>query len=306
MSAQAETATITTENVQPEDHPIAPFIRMDRMPHIWCPTCGIGTVVKCYAAALEKLDIDPKTIAIVSGIGCTGRVAGYMNYDAFHTTHGRAIAFATGLKMARTELNVTLFSGDGDLSGIGGNHFIHAARRNMDLTVIMVNNFNYGMTGGQLGPTTPLDARTSTSRYGNYDPAFNVPYLAEASGAVYVARWTALHVRRLENSFTEALQKKGFSVVEVISPCPALYGRMNRQPSGLDQMKYYRESSIIKHGADTRDADIDLNGKIIIGKFIDKDRPTFSDLQENVRRRTFGDKEKEDSAQKKIAAVAKQ
>jgi len=155
------------------------------------------------------------------------------------------------------------------------------------MTIICVNNFNYGMTGGQQGPTTPLDARTSTSRSGNPEPAFNVPHLAAASGAVYVARWTALHVRRLEQTITEALLKRGFTLVEVISPCPTLYGRMNRQPTGLDQMRYYRENSIIRHGADTRDVDIELNGKIIVGKFIDTERPTFSDLQNRILSKTF-------------------
>ncbi|GAH82010.1 unnamed protein product, partial [marine sediment metagenome] len=157
----------------------------------------------------------------------------------------------------------------GDLIAIGGNHLIHAARRNVDMTIICVNNFNYGMTGGQLGPTTPLEARTTTSLIGNYERPFSLPYLAAASGAVYVARWTSMHVRRLEQTITEALLKRGFRFIEVISPCPTTYGRRNRQPTGLDQMRYYRESSIIRHGADTKDVDIDLNGKIIVGKFIE-------------------------------------
>jgi len=266
------------------------YLRGDRMPHIWCPGCGMGSILHCFLDSMVKSGLPEDKVVVVSGIGCAGRVAGYVRMDSFHTTHGRAIPFATGLKLANPELKVVVFSGDGDLIAIGGNHFIHAARRNMDMTVICVNNFNYGMTGGQLGPTTPLDARTSTSRYGNFEPAFNIPYLAEASGAVYVARWTALHVRRLEKSFNEALLKKGFSMVEVISPCPPQYGRMNRQPTGLDQMRYYRESSIIKHNTDTRDVGIELNGKIIVGKFVDVERPTFSDLQDNVTQRTFGPK----------------
>ncbi len=287
-----------------EEYRVGDCLREDRMPHIWCPGCGMGTILHCFLDALHKSGIPLDQVVVVSGIGCAGRVAGYVKLDSFHTTHGRAIPFATGLKLANPKLKVVVFSGDGDLIAIGGNHFIHAARRNMDITVICVNNFTYGMTGGQLGPTTPLDARTSTSRYGNYEPTFNVPYLAEASGAVYIARWTALHVRRMEKSFTEALLKRGFSLVEVISPCPVLYGRMNRQPTGLDQMKYYQENSIIQHGANTKDAGIELNGKIIVGKFLDVERPTFSDLQEKVRERTFGPKSQAENAPSQKAAAA--
>ena len=287
-----------------EEYRVGDCLREDRMRHIWCPGCGMGTILHCFLDALHKSGIPLDQVVVVSGIGCAGRVAGYVKLDSFHTTHGRAIPFATGLKLANPKLKVVVFSGDGDLIAIGGNHFIHAARRNMDITVICVNNFTYGMTGGQLGPTTPLDARTSTSRYGNYEPTFNVPYLAEASGAVYIARWTALHVRRMEKSFTEALLKRGFSLVEVISPCPVLYGRMNRQPTGLDQMKYYQENSIIQHGANTKDAGIELNGKIIVGKFLDVERPTFSDLQEKVRERTFGPKSQAENAPSQKAAAA--
>ena len=194
------TVTETTEQLA-DKHPIAPYLRMDRMPHIWCPTCGIGTVVRCYAKALEESGVDLDKASIVSGIGCTGRVAGYMKLDAFHTTHGRAIPFATGLKLARPELLVTVFSGDGDLSGIGGNHFIHAARRNMDVLVILVNNFIYGMTGGQNAPTTPLTAKSSTMPFGNFERPFSLPHLAASCGASYVARWTSLHIRRMTKSF---------------------------------------------------------------------------------------------------------
>ncbi len=291
MSAQTETATIDTENVQPEDHPIAPFIRMDRMPHIWCPTCGIGTVVKCYAAALEKLDMDPKKIAIVSGIGCTGRVAGYMNYDAFHTTHGRAIAFATGLKMARTELNVTLFSGDGDLSGIGGNHLIHAARRNMDLLVVLVNNFTYAMTGGQNAPTTPLTAISSTMPFGNFDRPFNLPHLAASCGASYVARWTSLHIRRMTKTFEEAMQRKGFRFIEVIAPCSTLYARRNKLGTGLNLMQFYHDNSEIRHGEDTRNVDIGFQDKIICGKFVDEpEKTTYHENMHAHYEKVLGDK----------------
>jgi 2-oxoglutarate ferredoxin oxidoreductase subunit beta len=262
-----------------QHHPMDRFLRQDRLPHIWCSGCGLGTALNCFLGALIKSELDPDQVAVVSGIGCSGRVAGYVNMDSFHTTHGRAIPFATGLKLANPAIKVVVFSGDGDLIAIGGNHFIHAARRNMDLTVICVNNFIYGMTGGQLAPTTPTSARTSTSPLGNRDHPFNLAYLAAASGASYVARWTTLHVRRLERALTEALLKPGFSFVEIISPCPTLYGRLNKQKSGLEQMAYYKASSIIRHGADPRQADIALGGQIVVGKFVDLDKPSYLELQ---------------------------
>jgi len=263
-------------------HPMDDLLRTDRLPHIWCPGCGLGTALTCFLSALRKSGLDLDKVAVVSGIGCTGRVAGYVRLDSFHTTHGRAIPFATGLKLANPELKVVVFSGDGDLVTIGGNHFIHAARRNVDITVICVNNFNYGMTGGQAGATTPLGGITTTSPYGNYEYPFNVSALATASGAVYVARWTVLHARRLERSMTEALLKRGFSLVEVISPCPTGFGRRHKQRQGLDTLRYYREHGVIRHGIDPREADISLGGALIEGKFVDMDKPTF--LEQRARR----------------------
>ncbi len=256
-------------------NPMENLLRMDRIPHIWCAGCGIGTVVTSFAEAIKKNKEDLDKLAIVSGIGCTGRVAGYVKLDSFHSTHGRAIPFATGLKLAKPDTKVIVFSGDGDLSGIGGNHLIHAARRNMDLLVICVNNFNYAMTGGQVASTTPLTANASTAPYGNYEYPFSLPYLAEAAGATYVARWTALHLRRVTKSIQEALNRKGFSFIEVITPCVTLYARRNRLGDGLNLLKYYYEQAEIKHGADTRTVDIDYQGKLIVGKFVEKDKPDY-------------------------------
>jgi len=267
-----------TQNSKPDSHPMDYLLREDRLPHIWCSGCGIGVALTCFIKALEKSGLNLDKVAVVSGIGCTGRVAGYVKLDSFHTTHGRAIPFATGLKLANPELKVVVFSGDGDLIAIGGNHLIHAARRNVDMTIICVNNFNYGMTGGQVGPTTPVGATTSTSPYGCFEYPFNLPYLAAASGAVYVARWTALHVRRLEKSILDALHKRGFSFVEIISPCPTLYGRWNKQRTGLAQMQYYHDKGVIKHGIDPKEADIELGGEIIEGVFVDVEKPTFLDF----------------------------
>ncbi|MCJ7522883.1 MAG: 2-oxoacid:ferredoxin oxidoreductase subunit beta [Dehalococcoidia bacterium] len=253
------------------------LLRLDRMPHIWCQGCGIGPAVGCFTRAIESSGLDPDKIALVSGIGCAGRAAGYVKLDSFHTTHGRALPFATGLKLGNPELNLVVFSGDGDLVAIGGNHLIHSARRNMDMTVICINNFNYGMTGGQVGPTTPLGARSTTTPYGNFEYPFNVPYLVAASGATYVARWTVLHVRQLEWSIAEAMTKPGFSFIEVLAPCPTLYGRMNKEPKGLDTMHSYQERSVVRDGADPKDVAIDSDGPIVVGKFVDIERPTFCD-----------------------------
>ncbi len=260
-------------------HPLDSYLRVERLPHIWCPGCGLGLILGCFLRGLLKSGLDLDKVVIVSGIGCTGRVAGYIKLDSFHTTHGRAIPFATGLKIANPELKVVVFSGDGDLTAIGGNHLIHAARRNIDITVLCVNNFIYGMTGGQFGPTTPLAARTTTSPYGNMEQPFNIPYLAAACGAVYVARWTTMHFRWLEKAITEALAKKGFSLVEAISPCPT-YFRMNKKVTGLEEMKYYRANSIIKNGADPRSVGTAFSQPMIVGKFIDIERPYLPGLQD--------------------------
>jgi 2-oxoglutarate ferredoxin oxidoreductase subunit beta len=272
------------------EHPMEGLLRMDRIPHIWCPTCGIGTALTAFASALQEQEIPLDSISIVSGIGCTGRVAGYTKLDSFHTTHGRAIPFAVGLHLANPSLKVVVFSGDGDLVGIGGNHFIHTARRNVDITVICVNNFLYAMTGGQVAATTPVSANTSTSPYGNFERPFNLPLLAQSCGASYVARWTSLHIRRMTKAFGEALNKRGFSFVEVIAPCSTLYARRNRLGTGLDLMKFYHDNSEIRHGADPNDVDIGFQEKIICGKFVDIEKPTFLDAMNDWYSRALGDK----------------
>jgi 2-oxoglutarate ferredoxin oxidoreductase subunit beta len=281
MSAEARNET---------KNPIENFLRMDRIPHIWCSGCGIGTVVSSFADALSKSGLDLDKTIIVSGIGCTGRVAGYVKLDSFHSTHGRAIPYATGLKLANPELKVVVFSGDGDIFGIGGNHFIHAARRNMDLTIICVNNFNYAMTGGQVAATSPIRANLSTAPYGNYEYPFSLPYLADACGASYVARWTVLHMRQVTTSMMEALNHKGLSLVEVITPCVTLYARRNRLGDGLNLLKFYYENSEVRHGADTRTLAIGFQEKITCGKFIDREKPTFLECMNEHLSKTLGGK----------------
>jgi 2-oxoglutarate ferredoxin oxidoreductase subunit beta len=276
-------------------HPMDSLLRGERLPHIWCQGCGLGTVLTTFIAALQWLEEnrswDLDKVVVVSGIGCTGRIAGYVRLDSFHTTHGRAIPFATGLKLANPELKVIVLSGDGDIAGIGGNHFIHAARRNLDITVVCVNNFNYGMTGGQVGPTTPHEARAVTTQYGNFEYPFNLPYLAAASGASFVARWTVLHARRLEWTLREAMEHPGFSFVEVIAPCSTAYARWNPEGRGLDPerlrrrglevLKYYQQVGRIAHGTHPKDAGVKVDDKGLIteiteGKFLDDPKP---DLQ---------------------------
>ena len=265
----------TSKSVQ--SHPMDFLLRTERIPHIWCPGCGIGTVFSAVIAAIKNTGWDPNSIAMVSGIGCTGRMAGYIKLDSFHTTHGRALPFATGLKLARPQTKVIVVSGDGDLFAIGGNHFIHAARRNMDITVVCVNNLNYGMTGGQESPGTPLGAKTTTTVNGSPEEPFNFCYLASSCGATYVARWTAMQVRSLRSSITEALFKTGFSFVEVISPCPSSYGRRNRMGSALEMLKFYHGRSVIRGDIDPKDALMDIDKEIVVGKFVDIERPTFLD-----------------------------
>ncbi len=273
-----------------EAHPLSPLLRVERLPHIWCPGCGIGIAMNAFTRALENCAIPLDKVSIVSGIGCTGRVAGYLNLDSFHTTHGRAIPFATGLHLANPELKVIVFSGDGDLAAIGGNHLMHAARRNVDMVVICVNNFIYGMTGGQMGPTTPEEATASTAPYGNYEMPINLPYLADVCGAVYVARWTTYQVVQLRRSISEALKKRGFSFIEVIAPCPTLYDRRNHLGDGLDRMIFYRENSVVKHGADTREVDLEFQGKIVVGKFIDRERDTYIDSMNKHLSKALGER----------------
>ncbi|MBE0408318.1 MAG: 2-oxoacid:ferredoxin oxidoreductase subunit beta [Anaerolineales bacterium] len=262
-----------------EEHPLDKIIRSDRMPHIWCPGCGIGIAMRCYAQAILNSNIPVEKHVVVSGIGCSGRVAGYMNLDSYHTTHGRAIPFATGLKLVNPELMVTVFSGDGDLVAIGGNHLIHAARRNIDIKVICINNFNFGMTGGQVGPTTPKGARATTAPYGNPELPFNLMYLMAASGANFVSRWTVLHVRQVKQDILEAFTKPGFAFIEVLAPCPVGFGKSNNIEDGLKEMKLYQERCSLASNGDVRNEDlvIDLreDKPIYVGKFVDSERPPY-------------------------------
>ena len=273
--------------IRAEHHLNDDVIRSERLPNIWCPGCGIGIVVGAYVRAIQKSTIPKERQISISGIGCTGRVSGYLNLDSYHTTHGRAIAFATGMAVARPELEITVIAGDGDLGVIGGNHLIHAARRNVDMNVIMVNNFNYGMTGGQHGGTTPLGAKTHTSPYGNVESPFNIPYLVAAAGASFVARWTAMHVRQVTAAFNRMMDVKGFAFMEVLSPCPPTFGEFNGYPDPLDMMNYFKDKAVVDHDADLSKIGVTARPEdsVVVGNFIDRKRPSYQEVLGDLRAR---------------------
>lgn len=221
------------------------FFRLDeRFPHILCPGCGIGTTMATMVRAFLALGIKQDELCVVSGIGCSSRVPGYLDCDTFHTLHGRALPAATGVKLARPEMKVVVLGGDGDIMAIGGNHFIHAARRNLDLTVIVINNFTYAMTGGQYSPTTPTHEKAATAPFGNVERSFDVCFLAKAAGAMFVARSTTFHVAHLKKMLELALKKPGFSVVEVVSQCPTFYGRYQGIGDAVKMLEWLRDRAI--------------------------------------------------------------
>ncbi len=267
-----------TESAPVLKHPMAKYIRTDRIPWIYCPGCSIGIVTNMIARAIDNLGLDFNKVAVISGIGCTGRTSGYFKTGTYHTTHGRAIAFAEGVKIANPELEVIVVSGDGDIAAIGGNHFIHAARRNIDITVVCVNNENYGMTGGQFGPTTEhgMFSQTSPRPIGNLEHGFNLVKLAASSGATFVARWTAVQARRATRSIEKAIQKRGFSFVEIIGACPTAFGRMNRYGDGLAMHKHLLEVAEIQNGLPPHEAEMVYEERIVCGEFVDIDKPEYT------------------------------
>ena len=241
-----------------------------RFPNIWCAGCGIGIVLGGIIRAVDSLELDKNDIAMISGIGCTGRMPVYVDFNTMHTTHGRALAFATGLKLVRPKMKVIVVMGDGDALAIGGNHFIHAARRNIGLTAVVVNNSTYGMTGGQYSPTTPLGVRASTAPYGHIEPPFKVAELATCAGAAFVARSTVYHATELQKYLSQAIDTDGFSVVEAISYCHTTLGRANRWGTAPDMMKRLKENSVPLKRAGSMPPE-ELVGKVIRGVYADRD-----------------------------------
>ncbi|NOY53631.1 MAG: 2-oxoacid:ferredoxin oxidoreductase subunit beta [Deltaproteobacteria bacterium] len=250
------------------------YIRPSTFPHIWCPGCGNGIVVKALIRAIDKMGWKKDEVVVVSGIGCSSRTSGYLDFNTLHTTHGRAIAFATGIKIAKPKLHVIVVTGDGDALAIGGNHLIHAARRNMDLTVILFNNSIYAMTGGQYSPATPEGKMASTAPYGQVEPNFDIARLAEGAGASFVARSTVYHAVQLEGYIARALARDGFSLIEAVTQCPTVYGRRNRTPNPVTFLEQFKNDSIpLAKAAGMTDEE--REGKIITGIFVDHPRIGF-------------------------------
>ena len=258
-----------------------------RFPHLWCAGCGIGVVMGSLLRSIQKLELNQDDVAVISGIGCTGRMPVYMDFNTMHTTHGRALAFATGLKMARPEMEIIVVMGDGDALAIGGNHFIHTARRNIDLTAIVVNNNIYGMTGGQSSPTTPLDARSATAPFGHIEQPFPITDLAIASGASFVARSTVYHVTELDKLIERAMRKQGFALVEAVSYCHTTFGRANDLKSPVEMMRLLKDSSITIRAAEKLGDELPPE-RIVRGVFHDEDKPEFTELYDKVIERAHG------------------
>ncbi|MBQ1306396.1 MAG: 2-oxoacid:ferredoxin oxidoreductase subunit beta [Erysipelotrichales bacterium] len=251
------------------------YMRPEHLPHIWCPGCGNGIIMRDVAQAIENLGLSRNNTVIVSGIGCSSRAAGYMDFSTIHTTHGRAIAFATGIKLANPELEVIVIAGDGDIAAIGGNHLIHAARRNIGLTVIVMNNNIYGMTGGQYSPTTPTGEFGTTAPYGNMDRSFDIAGLAYGAGASYAARGSAYHAQQTINLIQEGIRNKGFSIIDVASVCPTYYGRKNKKGDAVEMMKWQKENAVTVEQAAKMTPE-ELHGKLVIGLLHHAQYPEFT------------------------------
>ncbi len=261
------------------------YLRHDKkFPHVWCPGCGIGILLGALIRAIDRIGCRKDDVALVSGIGCSGRLPVYVDFNTLHTTHGRALAFATGVKLAKPRLNVIAIMGDGDATAIGGNHFIHAARRNINMTAIIINNNIYGMTGGQYSPTTPYGKKSSSSVYSNIEQAFRISELAVVAGAVFVARGTVYQARQLDGLIEQAIRKNGFSVVETIAHCHTYYGKQNKMGSAVDMLQWQHDHSVSVEKAAGMRAE-DLEDKIVTGVLMDKDLPVYEDEYAHVRER---------------------
>lgn len=258
------------------------YLLKDKLPVFWCGGCGNGNVLGSLLRAFARLRLERNKTVVVTGIGCWGKADDYINTNTFHGTHGRALAFATGIKLANPELKVIALMGDGDGATIGGNHLIHAARRNVDITAIVVNNFNYGMTGGQYSGTTPEDYITSTSSFGHIEEGFDLCRLAAAAGAPFVARSTVYGITQLDRLVEEALCKKGFSFVEVIAPCPTHFGRLNGMKTASHMLKWIGENSITIKQAQKMPED-EKRGKFVTGKFVDVEKEDYSTRYKRLR-----------------------
>lgn len=269
---------------------IEKYLRQSALPHIWCPGCGNGIVLASILRGIDKLGLDQDKTVIVSGIGCSSRASGYMNFNTVHTAHGRALPFATGIKLAKPELNVIVITGDGDSTAIGGNHFIHACRRNIDITTIIFNNGIYGMTGGQYSPLSPQGSKATTAPYGHIERPFDIAALAIAAGATYVARGTAYHAVALTDLVVKAIENKGFSVVDAITQCPISYGRKNKMGSPANMMNWQKESAVPVAAA-AKLTPAEMTGKFVTGVLHQSAAPEYTAEYEKILTRAQGGKE---------------
>jgi len=259
------------------------YLRHDKkFPHVWCPGCGNGIVLGALIRAIDRLELEKDEIVLASGIGCSGRLPVYVDFNTLHTTHGRALTFATGIKLAKPSLNVIAVMGDGDATAIGGNHFIHAARRNLDLTAIIINNQIYGMTGGQSSPTTPYGAKSATFAFGQIEHAFSIAELAVTAGASFVARGTVFHVRQLDQLLEAAIRKRGFSVVEIMSNCHTQFGRRNAMADPVTAMQWLRDQAVTAGTADQAPPD-SMADKFLIGVLADVEKPNYIEEYQRIR-----------------------
>ena len=252
------------------------YYRASKLPHIWCPGCGNGIVTRSIVKAIDNLGLEKNKVCIVSGIGCSSRASGYLDFNTIHTTHGRALAFATGIKFANPELTVIVITGDGDSAAIGGNHLIHAARRNIDITTIVYNNNIYGMTGGQYSPTTPIGDKGTTAPYGNIDSNFDLCKLSEAAGATYVGRATVYNANMITKLTEESIKNKGFSFIETLTICPTYYGRRNKKGDSVDMMKFLKDCSVNVKAYEKLPME-KKEEKIVVGKLFKTNRPEYTD-----------------------------
>lgn len=251
------------------------YLRVKKsFPNVWCPGCGIGVIMGSIIRAIDAMGYKKDEVVLVSGIGCSSRLPVYCDFNTLHTTHGRALGFATGVKLAKPELKVIVITGDGDALAIGGNHFIHACRRNIDITTILINNQIYGMTGGQCSPATPSQAIATTAPYGNIENNFDPAVLAKAAGASYVARSTVYHVQQMDKVIKGALEKKGFALVEAISNCHTYYGRLNKEGDAVEMIKWMKTHAMPVKAAKALPPE-KLEGKFLTGVLWDVDMPEF-------------------------------
>ncbi len=256
-------------------HPLWKYLRKNSLPHFFCSGCGAAQVLNFFLKAADEIQLDFDNLVGIGGVGCAARIPVYMNIESLHGVHGRTIPWATGIKLHKPELKVVIFAGDGDATAIGGGHLIHGCRRNLDVVMIVVNNLTFGMTGGQMAPTTPRGMKSATTPYGNTEEPFDICKLAETAGATYVARWTTAKPKNAKNAIKEALNHKGFSLVEIITQCPTHFGRRALSTgSAVECVSWIKDHSVTRKKAQAMEPEA-LESKFVLGTFVKEERPVF-------------------------------